>query len=248
MVTIEALSGSATRRLSWDTRVWKFCAWMGPVYIVGSVIGFALIAGFMPPPAAHWGPQAVADFYTANSLGIRIGMVITLLFQPLYIVFAVAIAQLMRKAEGRSAALSTMQLIGAVLTWVIIVVALFLWLTAAFRPELRTPQDIMLLNDLGWITIDVQITCTLLQYIPFAVLFLRDRRAAPIVPAWLCWLTFAVGALYISDTMVPFFTTGPLAWNGLISFWAVYIMFFVWIIPVACYVIRGVDRFAEWED
>lgn len=225
-----------------DHLFWKLCAWAGPLYVVGSLIGWALVAGFVPPPRADWSADQVAQFFTDNSVRIRAGMVLTLLFQPLYVVWSVAIYRIMRTMEGKHGTLSMVQVLASVLNWAIIMIALVLWMTAAFRPEARSPQDIMLLCDLGWMVIDVPIMGTVLQYVALATAFLLDKRVKPLLPSWVCWLTYAVAVLYIADAIIPFFFSGPFSWHGLVSFWVVYSMYFVWMVPVSYYVLKAIDR------
>lgn len=225
----------------------RLCVWAGPVYLVGSLVAWALVAGFVPPPRADWTTAQVAQFYYDNSARIRLGMVLTLFFQPLWVVMSIAIYRVMQKVEGPGGTLSLVQLFASVLNWAIIAGALVLWLTAAFRPESRTPQEIMLLNDLGWMLIDTPIMGTSLQMVSFGVLFLADRRATPLMPRWLCWLSFFITLTFVSDMAIPFFHHGPLSWQGLISFWVVYPLYFFWVIPVCVYLFKAVNRLEREE-
>lgn len=226
---------------------WKLCAWAGPVYLLGSLVSWALIADFVPPPRADWTALQITQFYIDNAARIRPGMVLTIFFQAFWIVMSIAVYRLMRRIEGHEGTLSIVQLVGAILNWAIIVGALLLWLTAAFRPELRTPQEIMLLNDLGWMTIDVPITGTSIQMVSFGILFLHDKRKIPLFPRWVCWLSFFITTTFIADMLIPFFNHGPFSWHGLISFWVVYPAYFLWVIPVSYYALKAIGRLQQEE-
>lgn len=226
---------------------WKLCAWAGPLYLIGSLISWALIAGFVPPPREDWTALQITQFYLDNSLRIRVGLVLTLLFQPFYVFLSVVTSRVMGKVEGRGGILGTLELFGGVLTWATIAIALLCWLTAAFRPELRTPQEVMLLSDLGWMVMDAPFMGATIQCFAFGTLFLLDKREKPLVPSWVCWLSFAIGALYITAALIPFFTDGPFSWHGLITFWLVFSMFFIWFIPISYFMIKAVDRIEQEE-
>ena len=75
----------------------RLCIWSGFVYLVGVIIGWAIIAGFVPPPPAYWTAEQFSNFYTQNSFSIRLGLIITIFFQPLYFVWAAGIAKVMSR-------------------------------------------------------------------------------------------------------------------------------------------------------
>jgi len=225
--------------------IWKCCAWAGPVYLVGSLVSWALIAGFVPPPRADWPVEQLAQFYTDNNLRIRLGMMLTLNFQALWVVWSLAVARVMRQVEGRDGMLSSLYVLCSILNWAIIAFALVFWLTASFRPDFRAAQDIVLLNDLAWVVIDVSVTGTALQYIALATVFLLDKRPQPLIPSWVCWLSYAAAVVILSDTLIPFFASGPFSWHGMISFWMEYPMYFLWIVPVSYHVIKAINRLEQ---
>lgn len=222
--------------------IWKCCAWAGPIYLVGSLVSWVLIAGFVPPPRADWPLEHLARFYTDNSLRIRVGMMLTLNFQAFWVVWSLAIARVMRQVEGRDGMLSSLQVLCSILNWAIIAFALVFWLTASFRPEFRMAQDIALLNDLAWVVIDVSVTGTAFQYLCIGTVFLFDKRPQRLVPAWVCWLCFAASIVILSDTLIPFFASGPFSWHGMISFWMEYPLYFIWIAPVSYYILKAISR------
>ena len=44
----------------------------------------------------------------------------------------------------------------------------------------------------------------------------------------LCGWAIFTGLSFIPLTAMPFFKTGPLAWNGIISFWTLFGTYFIW--------------------
>ena len=86
--------------------------------------------------------------------------------------------------------------------------------------------------DFGWILFDLTFFFSILQSCALATAVLRDRRVQPLFPAWVAWVCLLTAASYLPLAFMPAFTTGPLAWNGLVSFWVVFVMFFVMIVAV----------------
>jgi hypothetical protein len=143
--------------------------------------------------------------------------------------------------------LSTIELLGGLLTAWVTVMPAIIWLTASFRPESRSPETIQTLYDLGWIFFDLTFACSLLQNLGLSFAILRDQREEPLLPTWVAWVSFLTAGTYVPLVLVPFFHDGPFAWHGLISFWAVFVMFFVLIAVVTPYAWRALRRL-EAED
>src|ERR1700687_5835752 len=102
-----------------------------------------------------------------------------------------------------------------------------IWATAAFRPEME-PSTIRTLNDLGFILFNITYAATSVQAIAAGLVGLADESARPVFPRWVSgWAIFA-GISFVPLTVMPFFKTGPLAWNGAISFWALFGTYFFW--------------------
>lgn len=241
------MTTDATRSSATNYFFWKLCAWVGPVYLVLTLVCWVFIAGFVPVRPEHWSADQIYQYYVDHSLRLRAGLILTILVQPLYVVWGAVIWRIMQRVEGPGGILGMLQLLGAIMTWVIIWGGCSFWLGAAFRPELRTPQEVMLLNDMGWLLIYISFTCTALQFLAIGAAFLLDRRKPPLVPAWMCWFTFAATAILSVFALVPFFNDGPFSWHGLISFWLGNIDFFVWIIPMSYFIIRAVKRLEQEE-
>jgi hypothetical protein len=67
--------------------------------------------------------------------------------------------------------------------------------------------------------------------------FLTARE--PIFPRWVGFLNLWTAVLIIPAGLVEFFKTGPFAYDGAISFWFVWIVFFGWIIGMTAITLRA---------
>ena len=143
------------------------------------------------------------------------------------------LSKIIARNEGPMGVLSTVELLGGLLTALVTFVPATIWLTASLRPESRSAAEIQLLYDMGWIFFDTTFVCSSLQMLAYGLAVLRDDRPVPLLPKWTAWLGFAVGLTYVPLALMPFFRKGAFAWDGLISFWAVFVMFFVFIVAVA---------------
>jgi hypothetical protein len=52
-----------------------------------------------------------------------------------------------------------------------------------------------------------------------ALAILLDARSRPIFPRWVAYVNIATAAAMTPAACAVIFTTGPLAWDGAVSFW-----------------------------
>ena len=210
--------------------MWRVCAWSGPVFVVGFLVFWAIIAKFLPAPPQYWSADEVFNFYMQRNLQIRAGMVGVLFFAPFYFVWSAVLSRIMRHIEGPDGVLASVELLGGVCTTVITLGLGVMWLGASFRTAARTPQDVQLLHDLGWLYFDSTFMVTFLQLAALGTCILIDERQIPLFPRWLGWASYATASISLVILLMPFFDHGPFAWQGLLTYWTDLGAFFVWAI------------------
>ncbi|MBH0122490.1 hypothetical protein I0Q12_24515, partial [Rhodococcus sp. CX] len=92
------------------------------------------------------------------------------------------------------------------------------FLVAAFRPE-RDPELVMLLNDLAWIGFIAPIGMVVSQFLLLAAAIYFDNGPDPVFPRWVGHYSLATAVAMIPAAAAAVVQTGPLAWDGLLSFW-----------------------------
>lgn len=61
-------------------------------------------------------------------------------------------------------------------------------------------------------------------------------------PRWIGFVNFWIAILFLPGVLLPFFKSGPFAWNGLIGFWLVAFAFFGWIIMMWWSTVRAIKN------
>jgi hypothetical protein len=219
-------------------QVQRWCAWSGVAFTVLFIAGF-LIAGFVPPPPPTLDPAGIAGFYGANQLRIHIGLLICSLSAPLITAWIAGISLQMRRIEGNRSPLAFAQGIAGAALVLEFLFPFLMWQTAAYRSD-RDPAIVQALNDLGWLCfLGIPMTAAF-QGVVFGLAVLRDGRATPRFPRWVGYFNIWICMMYVPASFCVLTQTGPIAWNGLISWWLAAVTYFIWMIGVTYALLRAI--------
>jgi hypothetical protein len=156
---------------------------------------------------------------------------------PLFMVIVVQ----MKRMATQSHVFAYCYLTAAVSGATLFALADIFFLVAAFRPG-RNPELVMLLNDMAWIILIAPVGALVAMNLLLAVAIHYDTSdrgvgAAPnpVFPRWVGYYSLATGLAMAPAVGAAIFTSGPLAWDGAVSFWLrngsfalyVLVMFFV---------------------
>jgi len=204
-------------------------------------VGLAVFAHFIPPPRPTASAQEIAATYLADANMIRMGMVLLMMAAVLFIPFFAAIGFQMARIEGARPILAVTQMLIGVATAMLVLLPAISFAVAAFRPD-RDPQLILVLNDLGWMTLLWPFAPAFFQELLIAYCVLTDKSQNPLFPRWVGYLNAWVALLFLPGALIPFFQTGPFAWNGVLGLWIPLTAFFVWIVVMAVVLMPAIKR------
>jgi hypothetical protein len=208
--------------------------WTGPA--VGAVLVVALLAfpGFFPPMSPTMTADQVAQFYAEHTDWIRFSQITFNLCGIMLLPFFMVIVVQMKRMKTQSHIFAYCYLTAIVSGATIFALSNVFFLVAAFRPD-RNPELTLLLNDLAWIVFIAPIGMVLAQFLLLAAAVHFDDGPAPVFPRWVGPYSLATGVAITPAAGAAVWLTGPLAWDGLLSFWLrngafaafVVVMFFV---------------------
>ncbi|MFL6062858.1 MAG: hypothetical protein ACJ72E_16640 [Marmoricola sp.] len=223
-------------------KVWRMCAWSGALYATVGLVFWAIIAGYMPAPHESLHGQGIKDFFGDHETRIRVGMVGYIAIAAFYLPWSVVIARIMQRIEGPYGVLNRIEFFGGIATTFVTLFSGVMWLTASFRTPMRTAGEVQLLSDVGWFIFDCTFMVTSLQYVALGTAILMDKQEKPYLPPWLAWLSFLTAASFLPLVAMPFFTSGPLAWHGLLNYWVALGLFFVLIYSLTYFLLGAIRR------
>lgn len=209
-----------------NARYQRLCAW-GGIAMIALMLAGLLVAGFLPLPRPSMTASEVATLVSDDTTRIRLGMLLVSIGAAFLQPFVGEITVQMRRIEGRHSPLSWVQLGLGTLLVIEFIVPVFVCLAATYRPE-RSPEITQALFDLCWLMFVGVVSTAVLQCIVIAVAILGDKRKQPLFPRWVGYFNIWTALLFSPGGVVVFFKSGPLAWNGLFTFWIPLSVFGIW--------------------
>jgi hypothetical protein len=192
--------------------------WMTPFFGVLLLIALLAFPGFLPPMSPGMSAGQVAAFYTEHSAMIRFSMITFNLCGILLIPFFMVIVIQIKRMATPSSVLAYCYLSAAATGATVFAVADVFWLVAAYRPE-RDPQLTLLLNDMAWLMFTAPVGMIVVQNLVLALAVHLDERSNPVFPRWVIGFSLVVAAAMTPAACAVIFRSGPLAWDGAVSFW-----------------------------
>jgi hypothetical protein len=215
--------------------------WTLPAAVIIWVGGFLLFPGFTPPMSPTMPADQVAAFYRDNQSGVRYSMILFNWFGICLIPILILLVMQIRRMAHRTPIFSYCMLGCVAGGPTLFLIANVCWLLAAFRPE-RNPELTQLLNDFAWITFTTIVPFLIAQSVILALAIYFDDPAHPVFPRWVAHFNLLVAAALVPAAFVGLALTGPLAWDGALSFWLKNIAIAVWIVVMGVVLGQAVYR------
>ncbi|KAK9423227.1 putative Integral membrane protein [Seiridium unicorne] len=216
------------------TAVQYYCAACGAAAGIMFILAFA-IAGFIPPPHPSWDAETVSQcIYVDHITRIRAGGAILMISGGFYLPFSAAISNQIRRIPNVPYMIHQLQLSSAAAgVWTFMLPGVVLCI-ASFRPD-RPAEITQMLNEFFWIVALMPWPTFMVQNFAFVYAIILDGRSKPLFPKWLIPFNIIMPILFAFATGVHTEMSGPMAWNGVITFWIVGFTFVVQLIVDAVY-------------
>ncbi|MBJ7338336.1 hypothetical protein [Mycolicibacterium sp.] len=221
--------------------------WTAPIVGLILLIAFVAFPGFFPPMSPTMTADEVARFYRDHTAMVWFSMITFNLVGIMLIPFFMVIVVQMKRMATQSHVFAYSYLTAAVSGATLFALADIFFLVAAFRPD-RSPELTQLLNDLAWITFVAPVGMVVAQCLLLGLAVYFDDGPRPVFPRWVGHYSVATAIAMTPAVGAAVFTTGPLAWNGAVSFWLRNIAFGAFIVVMFFPVRSALHRQALEED
>lgn len=225
-----------------NATVQRLCAWAGVLANILWIAGEIPFTHWWAPHSPAWGPAEVAQLFQTNTTAIKIGLILFGFGGALYLPWTAVISVQLKRIEGPNSPLTYINLgLGAVFVWVFLI-PWVLWQTIAFRASTASPEILWILDDLAWITNLSPVNVVFIQGIAITLAVLLDKRPEPIFPRWFGWFTLVSVILFLPGSFSPLFESGPIAWDGLLSFWIPFPAYVLWMSVTTAMLLKAIRR------
>lgn len=224
----------------------KAMALSGVALVVCLIVTQGFLMGFIPPPSPALEAKELAQIFIDRKIGIRIGSLLQCVCYTFYLTWAMAIVLMIRRMERGTPVLTYLSIANVGGAYVFFLLMPITWAMLAFRPETLDPAFIQIMNDWVWFVFILSWPPFDIFMITIAIAILRDQSRPRIFPRWVAifniWCAFGIWPA----ALIEFFKEGPFAYDGAISFWFIYIVFFGWIVVMSTVTLKALaaDRTA----
>jgi hypothetical protein len=215
-----------------------FGAWCAPIFTVLTVVGFLVLAGFAAPASAAWTPAQVAGYYTEHQNGVLLGMSLFCVATAFLCVYSVQFGIALWRIEG-APLMSGVQALGGLGVVLLIFVSNCLWIGAAYRADVASPDVTVALNDAAWFNFLVGWVILSLQMFAAAAVTIKDRSPRPLFPRWLSVASLVGAVLLVTANGCVFAKSGVFAWTGALGYYLPMGIWGVWLDGHAWFVRQG---------
>jgi len=225
----------------------RICTWCGIGFLVALFVMFMLVAGLIPPLSPTSDAEHITQHLVDHKLRIRWGVALMLVTSALVIPFNAALTLRIRRAEGgRWGILSLTQILAAAALYPAgFYCPLMVLAAAVFRPEQRSPELNLALDDLFWLMLIGLVGSLVLQAAAIAAASFTDTADPPTFPRWFGYFNIWYAVLAAPAALVVVFNDGPLAWNGVFAFWVPLVAFAAWYITLVVLMLRAIGAEAS---
>ena len=217
----------------------RLCAWCGIPAMAVFFIGM-LVMTFIPPLSPALSADQVAHIYQTYTTEIRIGAVLVAISSMFAILFYAAVSIQLRAMEGQQRpVMAYAQFIAGAANVQFFILPGLLWIVASFRPD-RPAEITHALNDIAWIIAIAPWPITMVQMLICGIAILKYSSSNQVFPRWVGFFNIWGALTFMAGALLPFFKTGPFAWNGLLTFWLPASIFGIWFIVMQVAVLKAI--------
>jgi len=229
-----------------NTRGQLIVLWTTPFAGALFLFAYFMFPAFSPAMSPTMTPEEVAAFFRENLASMR-GVVImsNIMAASLMPIFATTAVQMLRVVNS-SPVFAYSYIMAVAMGLTSFILADYCWGMALFRPD-RDPQLISLLNDMAWFFFIAPVGPIMVANLCLAGAIYLDARPEPVFPRWVAHFNVATALLILPGAFALLHKTGPLAWDGSLSFGLRLLTLAIYTAVMFLVLLRVVNRKVEVE-
>jgi hypothetical protein len=224
-----------------NTELQRLSAWCGLAAMIIFFLGL-ITMGFFPALPPSLTPEQVAAIYQEHAVAIRLGALLLVISAMFCGPFSAVIYMQLRRMEGSQRPVCSVgQLASGIANIQFFILPGIFFVIASYRPD-RPLEVTYALNDIAWVVTMLPWTVGAMQCLCIAAAVLKHGTESTPYPRWVGFFNIWIAVGMTTSSVIPFFKTGPFAWNGLVGFWIPATVFGLWEATMAIMTLRAVKR------
>ena len=222
-----------TKSASLHRKTLLFFWWCGVISIPSFFIAFGPpFMGMIPLPDPNLGPQETVEDIASGLFRYKLGIIVAYLSAALLIPWTVLVSYLVwRMEEGRPPIFTLMCFCSGIMNVAVTFFPFMSWAPGPFRiGEGQEAELVHIFSDAMWLEFVMMFPPFVLHLVSIGLAGLNSTAAITVIPRWYCFYTLWVALTMMGGGVAILFTEGPFAWNGVVGFWMVAIMFGIFFI------------------
>ena len=222
-----------TQQIRLDEKTLMFFWWAGGVgFFVLFFIALWPMMGMIVPPDPAWSSERLVEEISSRLTLYKLGAMVGIVASGLLSLWTVmASYHVYRAEEGRPPLLAATCLGAGLINVFGFMLPFVLWAGGSYRIGFgQDPDYVRYINDMAWLIF-------VMLFQPFVILLmclsfagLNSTSSVSTFPRWFCYYSLWIALLMCGGAVAILFKDGPFAWNGLIAWWMVVVMFGIYFI------------------
>ncbi|KAI0891004.1 membrane protein [Annulohypoxylon nitens] len=211
--------GNPERSRASDSQFFQYACIYSAIPLGICTLGGLLAPMFFPPLSPSLTAEETVQYYRDHEKGIQAGAVLLQWASVFYLAFTIAISNQLQRIPNLHYTVKALQVVAGGLSSLCFLFIGIVLALASYRLK-RNVEITQALNDLFWFLTVMASPPFIAQYFAFGYAILTDNSTRPQFPKLAGVLNMIVCVLFIPQSVsVHLVKTGPVAWDGVVSFW-----------------------------
>lgn len=219
-----------------------FLVWWSLIFTIIFTLSLIFLLHIVPPPRATMTSEEIKSWYQAHDKSIKLGAAVCGITSAFFVPLSTVLAAQIRRHETGYPIWSQLTLISGGLTAMFLVLPPIAFGAAAFTPG-RSADATAVMHQFGLLMLVTTDMWYVFMWVALIVVSLRSRSVEnSAFPRWFGYFCIFSMSVFEFGVIAFLVRTGPFAWNGVVVWWAVFGIFFLWIIVAAALLLKSLKR------
>ena len=219
-----------------------FIVWWSLIFTLIFTLSLILLLHIVPPPDATMTSEEIKSWYLEHDTSIKWGAAVCAWTSAFFVPLSAVVAAQIRRHEDGYPIWSQLTLISGGLTAMFLVLPPIAFGAAAYNAD-RSADATEVMHTFGLLMLVTTDMWYVFMWAALIVVSFRSNGVEnPAFPRWYGYLCIFSMSVFEFGVFAYLVETGPFAWDGAIVWWAVFGIFFLWIIVTGVLLLQALKR------